>query len=135
MLRTNTPALKKLLSTLLLSLISSFGFGQVVIDSLEKSGSKPGYRWRDSFLNRFSYQLPHSPLVFVKPDSLHTYVEYKPGAERIDVEEKLGPAIDVKIPQSMTFNEYSSIQNAMVRQSLIRDYERMQDGSSTTSGR
>ncbi|UBM59817.1 cell surface protein SprA [Marinilongibacter aquaticus] len=142
MLQNYVSKIKFLLPLISLTLFYQGASGQQVnrsitpIDTtIEKSGSRPSYRWRDSYLNRFSYDLPRSPLFLNQFDSLKTHIYYQPSKDLVDVDEKLSEDIDVKIPQSMSFNEYASIQNAMVRHSILRDYERMQDGNSNTSGR
>jgi cell surface protein SprA len=89
--------------------------------------------WKDTYLNRFNYKL--SPLLTIAPDSLKTKVLYNSDKNNFSIDEKLGNSVNVKIPQSLTFNEYSSIQNAMLRQSIIRDIERAQDGNTSTSGK
>ena len=58
-----------------------------------------------------------------------------PDKTDISITEKIGSTLDYKIPQALTFNEYSSIQNANIRRSIMRDYENLQDGKSAVSGR
>ncbi|MGK0136944.1 MAG: cell surface protein SprA [Algoriphagus sp.] len=133
----------KIIFTLLLaavlgtqSLAQQITRSPAVADSIiYKSSTKPAFRWKDSYLNRFSFDLPTSPLFNVLPDSLKTTINYSPSNEKINIKEGLSSNIETKVPTSMTFNEYSSIQNAMVRKSILRDYERLQDGTSNTSGR
>lgn len=91
--------------------------------------------WKDNYLSRFNTSYPKSPFTGLYPDSLKTWVLYNPRNDNFSVDEKLKTEYDFKTPQSMSFNEYSSIQNAAIRQSLIRDYERSQDGNSKVSGR
>ena len=100
-----------------------------------KSKAEPAYRWQDSFLNRFSYDMPVSPLLLPQIDSIKTNFKYNPDSDRVSITEVTKSDINVKTPTSLSFNEYSSLQNAMVRNQIIRDYERLQDGSSSSSGR
>lgn len=104
-------------------------------DTLSRSEKFPAYRWKDSYLNSFSYDLSNSPFLKLDVDSLQTKIFFQPQNENINVEEKIGRDTYYKLPQAMSFNEYSSLQNAAVRKSILRDYERMQDGNSTASGR
>ncbi len=89
--------------------------------------------WKDTYLNRFNYR--PTPLLSVSPDSLKTKVLFNSDKNTFTVNERLNNNLDVKTPQSLTFNEYSSIQNAMLRQSIIRDIERAQDGNTSFSGK
>jgi cell surface protein SprA len=89
--------------------------------------------WKDTYLNRFNYRI--SPLLSLSPDSLKTKVLYNSDKNSFVVNEKLNNKVDVKMPESMSFNEYSSIQNAMLRQSILRDIERAQDGNTSFSGK
>jgi hypothetical protein len=89
--------------------------------------------WKDTYLNRFNYRL--SPLLSVNPESLKTKVLFNGDNNNFTINERLNNNLDVKIPQSLTFNEYSSIQNAMLRQSIIRDIEKAQDGNTSFSGK
>ncbi len=103
--------------------------------TIKKTGFNPVWRWKDSYLNRFSVDLPHSPLINIFPDSLRSTVLYAPSDQQIETNDKLGQNQEYKLSQRMSFNEYSSLQNAAIRQSIIRDYERLMDGNSSTSGR
>lgn len=102
---------------------------------IPKSGKAPAYRWQDHYLNRFSDRLLQTPLVLPDPKNVKTIFSLDPTTKNISVLEKIGPSIDYKLPQSMNFNQYSSIQNRIVKQNLIRDYEESQDGKSAISGR
>ncbi|MFS0489714.1 cell surface protein SprA [Leadbetterella byssophila] len=91
------------------------------------------YNWTDVYLNRFSYNRP--PLFNLNPNQLSTNVLFNPQVGNFSVTEKAGKNVDVKIPEALTFNEYSSIQNAMLRKSIIRDIERAQDGYTDYTGK
>ncbi|WP_055144474.1 T9SS outer membrane translocon Sov/SprA [Jiulongibacter sediminis] len=141
MFQDNTLFNKYILLILLITGIIAPAAGQQITrtiptaDSVSRSSQAPAFRWKDSYLNRFSFDLPRSPLFFIQSDSLKTSIQYAPSNSQIEIDEKLADDIEVKIPQAMSFNEYSSIQNAMVRKSIMREYEQMQDGNSATSGR
>ncbi|NBA88735.1 cell surface protein SprA [Emticicia sp. CRIBPO] len=100
-----------------------------------KNTHLPKLNWKDNYLSRFNVTYPKTPFFNLYPDSLKTWVIYNPKTENISVNEKLNSEYDFKTPQSLSFNDYSSIQNAAIRQSIIRDYERLQDGNSKVSGR
>ena len=114
---------------------ASPAFAQTAVeDSLnKKKNSTFFYNWKDSYLNRFNYKL--SPILGLSPDSVKTKVYFNTGKNNFSVNEKINNTLDVKVPQALTFNEYSSIQNAMLRQSIIRDIEKAQDGNTSTSGK
>ncbi|MGR3809895.1 T9SS outer membrane translocon Sov/SprA [Jiulongibacter sp. NS-SX5] len=141
MFQNNTHVKKYIFFLLLTTVHFAPLFGQQVTRTIptteqpERSQKSPAYRWKDSYLNRFSFDLPRSPLLFIQSDSLSTTIQYSPEQGNIVIDETLAEDIEVKIPQAMSFNEYSSIQNAMVRKSILREYEQMQDGNSATSGR
>ena len=100
-----------------------------------RSGSRPSYRLKDRYLNRYAAKIPQSP--FYLKDSKNIIMDFKlsPNAKEISISEKAGKRIDYKFPQALTFNEFSSIQNSNVRRSILRDYENLQDGKSAVSGR
>lgn len=100
-----------------------------------RTGSKPGYRWQDRYLNRYTSKIPQSPFYLKDSKNIITDFELSPDSKEISITEKVGKKLDYKTPQSLSFNEYSSIQNASVRKSILRDYENLQDGKSATSGR
>ena len=104
-------------------------------DSLKKSSTQPAYRWRDSYLNKFQNDLSVSPLLKLDVKNLETNIYFTPGYNEFHVEESIEKQFQKSLPQALSFNEYSSLQNAAVRQSILRDYERLQDGNSNTSGR
>jgi cell surface protein SprA len=110
-------------------------FGQIVEeDTLERKKQNTYFlNWKDSFLSRFNYR--PLPLLDLNPSKLNTSVLYNSTNGNFSLTEKLDQKIDYKLPQSLTFNEYSSLQNAMIRQSIVRDIERAQDGNSSTSGK
>ncbi len=89
--------------------------------------------WKDVYLSRFNYT--YSPILSINPKQLSTTTIYNPTFSNFSITEKVSPEIDVKTPQALSFNEYSSIQNAMIRRSIIRDIEKSQDGYSDYSGR
>lgn len=91
------------------------------------------YNWKDVYLNRFNYT--RSPLLTLNPGQLKTTVVYNPSFSNFSVTEKIGQNIDVKMPEAMSFNEYSGIQNTMLRRSIIRDIEKAQDGYTDYTGR
>ncbi len=114
----------------------SFGQNTPSRDSLNTRNTTPfKINLRDSYLSRFNTVVPKSPLLSLYPDSVKTWVLFNPRTDKFSVDEKLRSEFDFKAPQALNFNEYSSIQNAAVRQSLLRDYERLQDGNSKVSGR
>jgi cell surface protein SprA len=134
----------KTLTTLLFATCQWFvGFAQdtpetksTPIDTLQKSGYQPLFRWKDSYLNRFSSGTLHSPLLApVLNGGTKTTIYFQPDKNLFDVTEQLPEQVDNKPPQLLSFNEYSSIQNAAIRKSILRDYERLQDGNSNISGR
>ena len=100
-----------------------------------KTGTKPSYRWQDRYLNRYSARVPQSPFYLKDPKNISNDFKISPDTKEISITEKVGKSIDYRVPQSLTFNEYSSIQNAAIRKSILRDYENLQDGKSATSGR
>ncbi len=75
------------------------------------------------------------PLFSLQPNQLNTTVLYNPDFSNFTVTEKAGHDIDVKVPQSLSFNDYSGIQNAMLRRSIVRDIERAQDGYTDYTGK
>lgn len=102
---------------------------------VSRTGSKPNYRWQDRYLNRYTAKVPQSPFYLKDSKNIVTDFKLSPDAKEISISEKAGKRIDYKVPQALTFNEYSSIQNASVRRSILRDYENLQDGKSAVSGR
>ncbi len=100
-----------------------------------KSGTKPVYNWQDRFLNRYSSNIPQSPFYLKDAKNIKNDFKINPETKEISVTEKVGEKIDYRTPQSLTFNQYSSIQNTSIRRSILRDYENLQDGKSATSGR
>ncbi len=90
-------------------------------------------KWTDSYLSRFNYNL--SPLLSLAPDSAKTKVNYNRENNTFNTSEKIGSSIELKKPQSLSFNEYSSLQNAALRRSIIRDIEKSQDGNSAFGGK
>ena len=102
---------------------------------ISRTGSRPSYRWQDRYLNRYAAKVPQSPFYLKDSKSIVTDFKLSPDAKEISITEKAGKRIDYRVPQALTFNEYSSIQNASVRQSILRDYENLQDGKSAVSGR
>jgi cell surface protein SprA len=142
MFKNYTFLIKHVFSLLVLIALGPLVFAQQINRSpavedarIEKLGYKPGFRWKDSYLDRFSFDLPKSPLFNIYPDSLKNSILYLPSNDKINITESIRPDIIAKVPTAMSFNEYSSIQNSMVRQSILRDYERLQDGSSNSKGR
>lgn len=125
----------KILILFISLLFSEASIAQTVIeDTLQRKKQLTYFKnWKDTYLNRFSYQ--SSPLFNFFPDSLKTKVTYNSAKGNISIDEKISDKIDLKIPQSMSFNEYSSIQNAMIRKSILRDLEKAQDGNTSTSGK
>ena len=116
-------------------LFSEASIAQTVIeDTLQRKKQLTYFKnWKDTYLNRFSFQ--STPLFNFFPDSLKTKVTYNSSKGNISIDEKISNKIDLKIPQSMSFNEYSSIQNAMIRKSILRDLEKAQDGNTSSSGK
>lgn len=102
---------------------------------ISRTGSRPSYRWQDRYLNRYAAKVPQSPFYLKDSKSIVTDFKLSPDAKEISITEKAGKRIDYRVPQALTFNEYSSIQNASVRRSILRDYENLQDGKSAVSGR
>lgn len=102
---------------------------------ISRTGSRPSYRWQDRYLNRYAAKVPQSPFYLKDSKNIITDFKLSPNAKEISITEKAGKRIDYKVPQALTFNEYSSIQNASVRRSILRDYENLQDGKSAISGR
>lgn len=100
-----------------------------------RTGSKPGYRWQDRYLNRYTSKIPQSPFYLKDSKNIITDFKLSPDSKEISITEKVGKKLDYKTPQSLSFNEYSSIQNTNIRKSILRDYENLQDGKSATSGR
>jgi cell surface protein SprA len=111
---------------------------QTTLDSnvvIPRSGREPAYRWKDHYLNRFSDKLLQSPLILADPKNVKTDFSLNPANKNVSVTERIGQGIDYKLPQSMTFNQYSSIQNRIVKQNLLREYEQSQDGNGATRGK
>lgn len=102
---------------------------------ISRTGSRPSYRWQDRYLNRYAAKVPQSPFYLKDSKNIITDFKLSPDAKEISITEKAGKRIDYKVPQALTFNEYSSIQNASIRRSILRDYENLQDGKSAISGR
>lgn len=119
----------------LLTLFVCIGFGAdaQTSDSTGKSKLPYFYNWTDVYLNRFSY----SPSFVLKltPEKVNTTVLFNPEFSNFSVTEKAENKYDVKTPEALSFNEYSSIQNAMLRRSILRDIERAQDGYTDFSGK
>ncbi|RFS14077.1 cell surface protein SprA [Emticicia sp. C21] len=100
-----------------------------------RTGRQPAYRWQDRYLNRYAQAVPQSPFYLKDPGTINNDFSVSPNSNDISITEKAGKGIDYKIPQSLTFNEYSSIQNAYVRKSILREYEELADGKSATTDR
>lgn len=98
-----------------------------------KSKMSTFYNWKDVYLNRFNYK--PSPVFSLNPKQINTTVLYNPAFSNFSITEKAESKIDSKVPESMSFNEYSSIQNAMLRRSIVRDIERAQDGYTDYTGK
>jgi cell surface protein SprA len=127
----------KLKYLLFFTLFFIFGksFSQAISEDtlLRKKQNTYFINWKDSYLNRFNYS--QSPLLKLSPDSIKSNVLYNSAKNNFSLNEKLSQKIDTKLPQAMSFNEYSSIQNAMLRKSIMRDIEKAQDGNTSTSGK
>lgn len=109
---------------------------EAVLDTaIAKSAINSSLRWKDRFLNRYAERTPQSPLYLKDPKNITTDFRVKPDSKEISITEKVGKNLDYRLPQKISFNDYSSIQNAYVRRSILREYENMQDGKSATSGR
>ena len=124
--------------------VSAMAQNKAAIDSLvtqkdtvelTKSGKSPNYRWKDNYLNRFASPKLQSPLLLGAPKSVKTDVALMPKEDKVSVTERINDNIDYKYPQSLSLKEYSTIQEAAIRKSILRDFESMQDGNSKTSGR
>lgn len=102
-------------------------------DTLKKQQFPFYTNWKDAYLNRFSQN--YSTILSLYPDSIKTRVNYNPKNNDFNTIERVGKVIDYKIPQSMSFNEYSSLQNAALRKSILRDIEKAQDGNSSFGGK
>lgn len=102
---------------------------------ITRTGRQPAYRWQDRYLNRYAQAVPQSPFYLKDPNNIITDFSLAPNSTDITITEKAGKGIDYKVPQALTFNEYSSIQNAYVRKSILREYEELQDGQSATTGK
>lgn len=102
---------------------------------ITRTGRQPAYRWQDRYLNRYAQAVPQSPFYLKDPNNITTDFSLSPDSKDITITEKAGKGIDYKVPQALTFNEYSSIQNAYVRKSILREYEELQDGQSATTGK
>lgn len=102
---------------------------------IARTGREPAYRWQDRYLNRYAQAVPQSPFYLKDPNNITTDFSVSPTSNDISITEKAGKGIDYKLPQSLTFNEYSSLQNAYVRKSILREYEELQDGKSATTGK
>jgi cell surface protein SprA len=98
-----------------------------------KSKMSTFYNWKDVYLNRFNYK--PSPVFSLTPKQINTTVLFNPAFSNFSITEKAAPSIDSKVPESLSFNEYSSIQNAMLRRSIVRDIERAQDGYTDYTGK
>lgn len=124
---------KRLPSYLICLLISAPFSAEAQITDSTRSKIPSFYNWTDVYLNRFNYT--RAPLFNVNPEQLKTSVFYNPAYSNFSVTEKVGRNIDVKAPESMSFNEYSSIQNTMLRKAVIRDIEKAQDGYTDYTGK
>ncbi|PLK43825.1 cell surface protein SprA [Emticicia sp. TH156] len=100
-----------------------------------RTGRQPAYRWQDRYLNRYSQSAPQSPFYLKDPGNIRNDFSISPNSKEISISEKAGKNLDYRIPQALSFNEYSSLQNAYVRKSLLREYENLQDGKSATTDR
>lgn len=98
-----------------------------------KSKTSTFYNWKDVYLNRFNYR--PSPVFSLNPKQINTNVLFNPTFSNFSITEKVDKNIDAKVPESLSFNQYSSIQNAMLRRSIIRDIERAQDGYTDYTGK
>jgi len=118
---------------------TSNGLGNIAIIEpkdtvITKTGSKPSLRWQDRFLNSFVAKTPQSPF-YLKDPKQQPQVLVSPIDKQVSITEKASDKLEFRYPQSLSFQEYNSIQNNKVRQSLIRDLENLQDGKSAISGR
>ncbi|MDP5122154.1 MAG: hypothetical protein NWQ46_11205, partial [Spirosomaceae bacterium] len=104
-------------------------------DSVSKSGSRPVFRWQEGYLSRFGTPYYSSPFYTTTPSKVKTSIEYQPQKEAFDISQRISDSLNYRAPQTLTFNEYSSLQNAAIRKSILRDYEKLNDGNSTVSGR
>ncbi len=107
----------------------------VLPDSVAKSGSRPAFRWQDGYLLRFSNPYITSPFYTTTPSQVQTSIQYQPQSNTFNVAERIADSLDYRMPQSLSFNEYASLQNVAIRKSIMRDYEKLADGNSTVSGR
>jgi cell surface protein SprA len=105
--------------------------------SPDSSASKSNFpyfkKWSDSYLSRFNYSL--NPLLSLNPDSLKTKVNFNVKNNSFSTSEKLATNIELKKPQTLSFKEYSSLQNVALRKSIIREIEKAQDGNSAFGGK
>ncbi|MFT6204657.1 MAG: cell surface protein SprA [Spirosomataceae bacterium] len=104
-------------------------------DSVSKSGTRPVFRWQEGYLSRFGTPYYSSPFYTITPSKVKTSIQYQPQKGAFDISQRISDSLNYRAPQTLTFDEYSSIQNAAIRKSIMRDYEKLADGNSTVSGR
>lgn len=126
--------------SLILWILTVFGINGMVFaqnpgPASSPTGSGPGYRWKDTYLSRvISPQPQQSPFFLPKVGPISTLYFHSP-TQQFFLDEKWAPQLEQKIPQALNFNEYASLQSVAVRKQLLREYENMSDGTSSTSGR
>jgi cell surface protein SprA len=102
--------------------------------AINKGGRRPVYRWKDRQTNRYVEPQAHSPLLMKDSKVVKNDYKLDPATKTIGVYERIG-TYQYRSPQDLSFNQYSSIQNRVVRQSLLREYAQSSDGKSAVSGR
>jgi cell surface protein SprA len=126
--------LTKLFFILFFTSLGSANAQIVAEDTLSRKKQNTYFiNWKDNYLSKFNYSI--SPIFRLSPSAQRTEVLFEPNKKNFNISEKLDQGIDLKMPQSMSFNEYASIQNTMLRKSILRDIEKAQDGNSSTNGK
>lgn len=105
--------------------------------TIVKGKAAPIYRLKDTYVSRYTSTIPYSPFIIPDPKNVNSLLRYQPETNTFDLTQdfKENSNSYYKLPQALSFNQYASLQNAAIRKSLLRDYEKLQDGNSTVSGR
>ena len=112
----------------------SLAVNYVADTAINKMGRRPAYRLRDRQTNRYVQTPTRSPLVLKDPKVIKNDYRLDPETKEVGVYEKIGK-YTYRTPQDLSFNQYSSIQNRVVRQNLLREFALSSDGQSAVAGR
>ncbi|MGL4630953.1 MAG: cell surface protein SprA [Leadbetterella sp.] len=124
-------------STITKKPLSTAGASSVTIakDTIPFKNAKVSFleNWKDTYLQRIVDQ--PSPFLSIYPDTVKSDVQLNIKNKTFEFTEKSAAQLDYKPNQLLNIDQYNSIVNQSVKKSLLRDYEKLQDGNSKFGGK